>query len=150
MPRLTAPLTSFNRGEVSRLALGRVDVDKLRLAAEECVNWVPHTLGPMQIRPGLQAIGGTANNARAYTIPFVYSVQDTALLELTPGSLRVLANDVPQTRPATGSSFPGGAWQTDTQGNGSVSFGAGIDLRNQIGDCRLGQGVQNAPEKSRI
>lgn len=128
MARLTTALTSFNRGEVSRLALGRVDVDKLRLAAEECVNWIPHTLGPMQIRPGLQRVSDTAGNQRAFTLPFIYSVQDTALLELTPGLLRVLVGDAPLMRPATGSTFPGGAWQSDTLGNGSVSTAGQIAL----------------------
>lgn len=128
MSPITTALQTFNRGEVSRLALGRVDVDKLRLASEEMVNWVPHTLGPMQVRPGLQLVGGTAGNNRAYTLPFIYSVQDTALLELTPGLLRVLINDAPFTRPDTGSTFPGGAWQTQTQGNGSATIGGQIAL----------------------
>lgn len=121
MARVTVALAAMNRGEVSRLALGRVDVDKIRLAAEEMVNWVPHTLGPMQVRPGLARVGGTAGNERAYTLPFIYSVQDTALLELTPGLLRAVVNDAPLMRPATGSSFPGGAWQNQTLGSGSVT-----------------------------
>ena len=126
--RITTALAAFNRGEVSRLALGRVDVDKLRLAAEECVNWVPHTLGPMQVRPGLQHVSGTANNARAYTLPFIYSTLDTVLLELTPGNLRVLVGDAPLARPATGSAFPGGAWETDALGGGTVDTANGIAL----------------------
>ncbi|MGX9983969.1 hypothetical protein [Methylobacterium fujisawaense] len=121
MPRTISALASFNRGEVSRLALGRVDVDKLRLAAQTMVNWVPHTLGPMQVRPGLAYVGGTFGNAQAYTLPFVYSTLDTALLELTPGTLRVIVGDEPLSRPQTGSTFPGGAWTTQTQGNGSVT-----------------------------
>lgn len=128
MARITTALAAFNRGEVSRLALGRVDVDKLRLAAEECVNWVPHTLGPMQVRPGLQHVSDTAGNARAYTLPFIYSTQDTALLELTPNLLRVLTNDAPVMRPETGSSFPGGGWQSDVQGGGVVTVADQIAL----------------------
>ncbi|AWV18820.1 hypothetical protein A3862_27460 [Methylobacterium sp. XJLW] len=128
MARITTALTAFNRGEVSRLALGRVDVDKLRLAAEECVNWIPHTLGPMQVRPGLAYVNDTAGNAKAYTLPFVYSTQDTALLELTPGVLRIITQTSALRRPATGSSFPGGAWQTSVQGNGSVTISGQIAL----------------------
>lgn len=131
MARVTVPLQALNRGEISRLALGRVDVDKLRLAAEECVNWIPHTLGPMQVRPGMRYIGGTAQNAQAYTLPFVYSTQDTALLELTPGLLRILVGDVALSRPAVSSTFAAGAmtdpsaWQSQTQGNGSVTVTGG-------------------------
>jgi len=162
MPPLTAPLASFNRGEVSRLALGRVDVDKLRLAAEECVNWVPHTLGPMQVRPGMRYVGGTSQNARAYTLPFVYSTQDTALIELTPGLLRILIGDVPLARPAVASSFAagsmlGGGWTTQTQGNGNVTIAGGqmaLDVPSiggfAIADGQIAVGSPNVLHALRI
>lgn len=121
MPAITTALTAFNRGEVSRLALGRVDVDKLRLAAEEQVNWVPLTLGPMQVRPGLQYVGGTSLNQQAVTIPFIYSVLDTALIEVAPGQLRVLIADAALARAPVASSFPPGAMTDPSQ----WSFGGG-------------------------
>src|SRR5690242_1812299 len=98
------PLYAFNRGEVSRLALGRVDLDRLRLSAEEQVNFQPMVLGPMTLRPGLQHLDSTRNNLKARFIPFVFGNDDTAALELTDnapagyaspwaGGMRVWVND---------------------------------------------------------
>ena len=89
MAKQVPPLLSFNRGEVSRHALARVDVDKLRLAAETQENWLPFVLGPMMLRPGLQYVGKVAHDARNRLIPFVFSNSDVALIELTPHLIRV-------------------------------------------------------------
>ncbi len=73
MGRGNFPLQAFNRGEIGRLALGRVDVDRLRLSAEEMVNWVPHTVGPMSLRPGLAHVSAIRDGNRSFDIPFVFS-----------------------------------------------------------------------------
>lgn len=91
MSKQTPPLLGFNRGEVSRHALARVDVDKLRLSAETQENWLPYVLGPMMLRPGLQYVGRVASDKRNRLIPFVFSNSDTALLECTDSVLRVWA-----------------------------------------------------------
>jgi hypothetical protein len=39
--KINAPLYSLNAGEVSKIAIGRVDIAKLRMAAECQVNWLP-------------------------------------------------------------------------------------------------------------
>ena len=58
MAKTNAGMTALNRGEVGKLALARVDVDRLRLSAETMVNFVPRTVGPMTLRPGLAYTGG--------------------------------------------------------------------------------------------
>ena len=55
--RANAPLYSLNAGEVSKIALARVDVAKLRMAAQCQVNWLPYVMGPMMLRPGLFYVG---------------------------------------------------------------------------------------------
>ncbi len=89
MAKQVPPLLSFNRGEVSRHALARVDVDKLRLSAERQENWLPYVLGPMMLRPGLQYIGAVSGDKENRLIPFVFSNSDVALIELTPNLMRV-------------------------------------------------------------
>lgn len=89
MAKQVPPLLSFNRGEVSRHALARVDVDKLRLSAEIQENWLPFVLGPMTLRPGLQYVGKIAGDKSNRLIPFVFSNSDVALIELTPNLMRV-------------------------------------------------------------
>jgi hypothetical protein len=89
MAKQVPPLLSFNRGEVSKHALARVDVDKLRLAAETQENWLPFVLGPMMLRPGLGYVGRVKSDAVPRLVPFIFSNSDTALLECTTGILRV-------------------------------------------------------------
>lgn len=114
------PLYAFNRGEVSRRALGRVDLDRMRLSAEEQVNWLPEPLGPMTLRPGLQYLGATRSNNEALFIPFVFGNSDTAALELTgntgaTGLMRVWIGDALVSRVAVGTSVNQGAFAA--QGN---------------------------------
>src|SRR5262245_58627866 len=100
MPEVNAPLLALNRGEVSRQALARVDVDRLRLAAEMQINCSATVLGAMSLRPGLQMIGEVKNSASANLIPFIYGVDDTALIEVASGTIRIRVDDALVTRAA--------------------------------------------------
>lgn len=93
MARVRAPFFSFNRGEVAKAALARVDVERLRLAAETQVNFLPTVLGAMMIRPGMQYLGSTRSDAAGRLIPFVFNNSDLALLELTNATMRVWTVD---------------------------------------------------------
>lgn len=132
MARTTAILAALNRGEVSKIALARVDVERLRLSAEEQVNWIPRTLGPMTLRPGLGQVGPVRSGATAvHHIPFVYSVTDTALIELTPNKMRVRVGDAIIARPAVTATVTSGdmssstGWTITGTGNGGASIGGG-------------------------
>lgn len=61
----TPTLVAFNRGLISPLAAARGDVERAQLAARTMRNWMPRTLGPMSIRPGLQYITSTKGNNRS-------------------------------------------------------------------------------------
>jgi hypothetical protein len=100
MPKQNLAQHAFNRGTVSVLALARTDVDRLRLSAETQTNWMPRTLGPMMLRPGLGYKASTYNDAKARVLPFVFSASDYAALEFSAGALRVLVGDTPVTRPS--------------------------------------------------
>lgn len=104
MARQNVERLAFNRGVISPLALARVDVKRVALSAEEQTNWMPRVLGPMSLRPGLQFIGGSHLHQAARYLPFVFSVTDTALIELTPNLMKVLVNDAEVTRPSTATS----------------------------------------------
>src|SRR5216684_3501263 len=109
--RANAALYSLNAGEVSKIALARVDVAKLRMAAACQVNWLPYVVGPMAMRPGLYYVGGVNAANPTKVIPFVYAKTDTALIELTAppgggaGSLRVWINEVLLSRVAVGTNI---------------------------------------------
>lgn len=113
MAKQNAELLAFNRGLVSPLALARVDVKRVAMSAEEMVNWMPRVLGAMSLRAGLAYVGNTLTNLAARILPFQFAVNDTALLELTSGALRVWVNDVLVTRVAVASAVVNGAFNTD-------------------------------------
>src|ERR1700754_3357280 len=100
MTRQNPDLLAFNRGLVSPEALARVDVERTRLSASVMTNWLPKTQGAMKIRPGTKFRGASKDNAPANFIPFIASTDDTALIELTDGVMRVWLDDALLTRPA--------------------------------------------------
>lgn len=109
-------ILSFNKGVVSPLAMGRVDVARLSLSAETQTNWQPHILGPMSLRPGLKYVGGTRSNAAAKHIPFIASSTDTAIIELTNLAMRVRVSETIITRPAVTTAVTNGNFDTDLSG----------------------------------
>lgn len=117
MSRINTALFALNRGIVSPLALARSeDLKRVALGAETQTNWMPRLLGSMMLRPGLAYTGSTHNNLTARHIPFVFSVSDTAILELTASLLRVKVNETPITRGAVSSVVTNGSFLSDVTG----------------------------------
>jgi hypothetical protein len=108
MARAQVPFFALNAGEVSKAALGRVDLEKMRLAAESMVNFTPTVLGPMSLRAGLKYGGSTLNDAQCRLIPFVFNASTTSLLELTTAGLRVRSNDTLISYPDNATTILGG------------------------------------------
>ena len=110
-------LAVFNRGIVDRRALARVDVNRVALSAEEQTNWMPRVLGSMSLRPGTRYHGNSANNAAGIYIPFVFSRADTAIIEVTPGVIRIWDNgDTLVTANAVTATVSNGDFTTDLTG----------------------------------
>lgn len=109
-------INSFNRGLISPLALARTDFARLALSAEEQVNWMPRALGSMMLRPGMKYIGATRSNLAAISLPFVFSISDTARLEMTDSRMRVWVNDALVSRPAVATSLTNGTFDTNLTG----------------------------------
>ena len=104
---------AFNRGLISRLGLARADIKRVALAAETMVNWMVRTLGSMMLRPGFGYLGNTSENERAFFIPFEFAIDDTALVELTDGVIRVWVDDAVVTRPAVGTLILNGGFDAN-------------------------------------
>lgn len=121
MGRMNAPLYSLNQGEVSKQALGRVDVQSLRLAAGCQVNWMPWVIGPASLRPGLTFIGEVLSDLPTKLLSFVFSKLDTALIELTPNNMRIWVNEVLVQRVAVATTIPDGTFATGQAFNWDTS-----------------------------
>jgi hypothetical protein len=134
-----AYLFALNGGEVSPLAMGRVDLTRMRISGETCLNVIPRVIGPMQGRPGTAFLGATTGQNPARNIPFVFSADDTALIELSNLAMRVRVNgsfvsreDVATT--VINGDFSSATGWTTTTTNGGVSSIAGGKLTLQTPD----------------
>src|SRR5262245_20516913 len=108
--RGNAHIYSFNRGEFSSAGLARVDQASTALAAEVQENLLPYNLGKAVARPGSRYLATTPSSAQARLLPFVFSVSDKALLELSSNLLRVYVNDALITRPSVTSTVTNGTF----------------------------------------
>lgn len=85
---------AFNRGIIDRLGLARADLKRTALAAEIQENWMPRVLGSMMLRPGLGFVGNLREDGGPIElVPFIYSITDTAIIELTHKHMRIRVND---------------------------------------------------------
>jgi hypothetical protein len=107
---------SLNAGEVSRHALARVDLAKLKVATEVTRNFIPHVLGPAQFRPGTRYIADVPGHAIGWLGEFAFSETDTALLVMVPGGLFFLVGDQYVTRPTVTALIANGDFGVDLAG----------------------------------
>ena len=119
-------LQGFNRGIVSPLALARTDLEKTGLAAETMTNWVPRVLGSMMLRPGGKYLGSSYSDAAARYIPFIFSIDDVALIEVTNALVRVWVDDAVITRGSVSTTISNGDFSsltnwTDADESGGTS-----------------------------
>lgn len=120
-------LIAFNRGQISPLALARVDVKRVALSAETQLNWMPRILGSMMLRPGTEQVIETLSDAKSINIPFIFNNNDTAILEVTNGAIRPLVNEAAITRVAVSAAVANGTFAgninnwTDAGGVGATS-----------------------------
>lgn len=123
------PLIQFNHGRVDPLSLARVDQKRVAISADIMTNWIPRVLGPMSLRPGLEYITSTYTDAEAKYIPFIFANDDTALIEITAGWIRVLVDETPITRPTVTTAVANGdfdtniaSWTDSSDAGGSLSW----------------------------
>lgn len=127
MASQAVPFYHMNGGEVSRLAIMRVDMEKSRVAAETMVNWTPLAQGPMTLRPGSKYLGATYGNKKAKLLEFVYSASDTALIELTDQNMRIWASDALVSRDSVTSTIQNySIWTLSASTGATVTQAAGV------------------------
>ncbi len=125
-------LFALNAGEISPLALGRVDLERMRITAETYLNCFPRIIGPLIFRPGFGFLSSTLSDAIGRNIPFIFSATDTALIELTNTMLRIRIADALLTRPTvatvvTNGDFSSGAgWTLTTTGGATATISGGV------------------------
>ncbi|MBZ9807698.1 hypothetical protein [Mesorhizobium sp. ESP-6-2] len=114
MPKQNIYLQAFNVGVQDKKHLPRVDLQRMRLAAEQQTNLLPLTSGPAFMRPGLQYISTTHTNDICRVKEFVFGATDAALMEFTDQLFRVKVGDVLVTRPAVTAAIASGTFSAST------------------------------------
>lgn len=109
-------LLAFNRGLVSKRALARVDLKRMALSAEQQSNWLPRVLGSMSLRNGTRLIRSTFNDQQSVHVPFIFSLTDTAKVELTNLIMRVEIGGTIISRPTVATTITNGTFATDLSG----------------------------------
>lgn len=113
MGRENVALLAFNRGIISPLALARTDLKRTALSAETMTNWMPRVFGSMMLRPGTAHLGSTRSDTAANFLPFVFSTDDTALVEITDSNVRVWVSDALITRGSVSSATVNGNFDSN-------------------------------------
>lgn len=149
--RGTSTLLAFNRGLIDPLALARIDIKRTALSAEIMTNWMPRSLGPMALRPGLEYLGSTNGDAVSRNIPFIYSVGDTAWLEATANTLRVWVNGAPIVYPSVSTTVTNGNFLTDLTGWTDADEGSAVSAYGSGGYLSLtGSGASKAVRRQLV
>lgn len=110
MAKQNALLFALNAGEVSPRSTARIDLTKMRLAAETQKNLIPRAIGYASFRPGTEYVTTTHSNADPQFVPFVFNAETKALIELTPNIMRVLIDDTPLTRVSVSTTITNGTF----------------------------------------
>lgn len=83
-------LDNFNAGELSPLVGQRFGVEKVGSGCRKLRNFIPHPLGPVFRRPGMEWMGAAATDANPSSLrSFQFSGSTVFVLELSTAGLRV-------------------------------------------------------------
>lgn len=97
------------------------------------INWIPRVLGSMMLRPGMAFLASSKDDAQAVHLPFVFSIDDKAIVELTDLAMRVWIDDTVVTRASVSTFVTNGAFDytidgwTDADEGTAKSFWSGAD-----------------------
>ena len=125
-------LFAMNGGEVSPLAMARVDLARMKISAETALNVTPRVVGPMQARAGLGYLGSTDGDAASRNIPFIFSATDTSLVELSDLKFRVRNSDTLISRDAVSTVVTNGDFAASTGWTLTVSTGGQANISNDV------------------
>lgn len=133
MARAQVPFYSLNSGEIDKATVNRIDLEKMRMAADKMVNFMPLVRGPMTMRPGTTYVGQTKGSGKARLMPFVFNASTTSLVEFTGSTIRIWNDNALVSYPAystvvTNGSFDaalGSGWSNVSSNGASVAISGG-------------------------
>lgn len=112
MPAVRSYLHAFNVGVHDSTALARIDLERMRLAAEVQTNFLPKATGPAFMRPGLEYLFSSTGETRLKE--FVFGATDASMMVFTNQAMRISIDDVLMTRPSVTAAVTNGAFGSAT------------------------------------
>ena len=144
-------LLAFNRGVISALGLARIDLKRMGMSAETQTNWIPRVLGSMMLRPGLQKLDNTRSDTVSRIMPFVFSEDDTAQIEMSGNTMYVRISDARITRPAVTSAVTNGGFDSNVTSWTDIDEASTTSDHDGNGHMRLlGNGTNFAGRKQQV
>ncbi|MDE2439846.1 MAG: hypothetical protein KGP14_02385 [Betaproteobacteria bacterium] len=140
MSRQSPGLFALNAGVVSPLALDRVDLAKLRMAAETQENLLPMIMGACAMRPGLGKIDTTNNNESVIPVPFIYSLNVKGMVMVGYSGVQFMTGDAFLSRAAVATAITNNNFAVDLSGwttadeSGAASTWASGSYLQLLGD----------------
>lgn len=125
-------LHALNVGIVDGDKQHRIDLERMRLAADQQENWQADAVGKAFFRPGTGMVARTSGGGQARGIPFVAGPTDSFVLELTHQALRVVDCD---TNTIVGTTFTSGG--ANVVNPGFTAAGAGWTLNTAAGQTTV-------------
>lgn len=128
MARVDVYNQALNVGQVDVKHLARVDLERMRLAAETQKNIIPLTTGPAFGRPGLQYISTTDSNDVCRVKDFVFGATDAVLMEFTDYLFRARVDDTLVTRPTVTAAVATDDFSADSDWTKTATTGATVTI----------------------
>jgi hypothetical protein len=115
---------ALNVGVVDRNKIHRIDLQRMRLAAEDQTNLLCEATGRMFLRPGFEYLDASHNNTETRLITFEAGATASYILEMSADVMRVRDGTTDEliTRPAVTATIP----------NGDFSSGTGWTLSTEL------------------
>lgn len=138
---------SFCGGEITREMAGRMDLDKFQSGLAKCKNMIALPHGPVTKRAGFAYMGRTkAANKKVRLIPFCFSADQTAIVELGEGYARFWVDGKPLLEAAKAATFT-----AITQASTNVRVSTSPTHGYQQGDTVFIDGLGNKdPRNARL
>lgn len=106
MPQVKVLQSNFSSGELSQKAQGRVDIARYPNAVERAENVISRTLGSADKRPGSQYLYPLKDmTKRARLVPYVVSKDQSFMLEMGDGYMRVYKADGTRVETTPGTAY---------------------------------------------
>ena len=92
MARIDPIATNFTDGEISQLAIGRVDIPKYPNSVDTLENFLVMLLGGITRRPGTRYLASTKSDGVARLMPFQYSADQDYVVEVGDEYMKFYSN----------------------------------------------------------